>query len=360
MKSEKLKMKNYKTHNINNLKNLNNFNNLNKLNNFKTSFTLIEAVFVIVILAFILIGGFQILSKLYVRNYIAKQTSNFEFSSQQSLDQLAQMLYYRVPLSTIGYDPDTGDFKYIGEITTDNYKILEWIGYENDAMQEENLSGFVDLYASDKADNKIMCRDFNYGFIQGVVERKFNKPQGSDLNESAAIVFAGSFDRGEESVLDENEYNNSFGWHEKNASKVFTFNSGSSDTNNDVLLELNKKPKRIYEKYYLVDSAYAVARGADILKNVECIADLKLSDLSDNEFNNTLFLFYNYRPWLGETFCADKNGNSNNRAGNATVLAFNVYGFKVRKVNSHLVLKITLNRKKADMNITVSKQKVAF
>jgi type II secretory pathway pseudopilin PulG len=327
----------------------------NSVNNFKNSFTLIEAIFVIVILSFVLIGGFQIISKLYVRNFIAKKTSDFEFSSQQSLDQLAQLLYYRVPLSTIGYDPDTGDFKYIGEITTDNYKILEWIGYESDAMQEANLSGFVDLYASDKTNNKIMCRDFNYGFIQGVVDRKFNKPLSSDLNESAAIVFAGSFDRGEESVLDENEYNNSFGWHGNSADKVFTFNSGSSDTNNDALLELNKRPQRVYEKFYLVDSAYAVARGADIDTSAACIANLHIPP---EKINSTLFLFYNYRPWLGETFCADKNGAD--KAGDVTALAFDVYGFKVRKVNSHLVLKITLNKQKADINVTVSKQKVAF
>jgi type II secretory pathway pseudopilin PulG len=324
------------------------------VNNFKPSFTLIEAIFVIVILAFVLIGGFQIISKLYVRNYIAKQTSNFEFTSQQTLDELATLLYYRVPLSTIGYNPDSNVFKYIGDITQsdENYTILEWIGYENDAMQEANLSGFIDLYASDKVNNKIMCRDFNYDFIQTIVNNKFNK--SGDLNESAAIVFAGSFDRGEESVLDENEYNNSFGWHGNRADKVFTFKSGSS-SNNDALLELNKRPDRIYEKFYLVDSAYAIARGGDININASCISSL---NIPQRDLNNTLFLFYNYRPWLNETFCADKNGN--NQAGSVSVLSFNVHAFRIRKINSHLVLKITLNKQRADINVTVSKQKVAF
>jgi hypothetical protein len=230
--------------------------------------------------------------------------------------------------------------------------VLEWIGYEFDAMKGTNLSGFADLYAGDKAENKIMLRDFNYSYIQAVVNTKFEK--NSDLNESAAIVFAGSFDRGEESVLDEGEYNNSFGWHGYRADRVFTFNSGSSDSNNDVLLALNKRPERIYEKYYLVDSAYAVARGGDIDADAQCIKNLGLG----SDINDVLFLFYNYRPWLGETFCADKNGNV--KSGNVTVLSFNTKAFRVRKVNSHLVLKITLNKQKADINVTVSKQKVAF
>jgi len=302
-----------------------------------------------VILSFVLIGGFQILSKLYVRNFIAKKTAEFEFQSQQTLDQVAQLLYYRVPLSTIGYDPVNHDFKYIAEINDNTHSVLEWIGYLNDAMVERNLSGFIDLYASDKANNKIMCKDFNYGFIQKIVNKKFDFSDSKDLKESAAIIFAGSFDRGEEGVLD--DYDNSFGWHGKRADKVFTFKSGSS-SNNDILLELDNRPDRVYEKFYLVDSAYAIALYKDIKNNWNC------NDLDSNKLNDDdLLLFYNYRPWLGETFCADNQGNN---AGNVTLLAQNVAAFRVRKINSHLVFKITMNKQKADINVTVSKQKVAF
>jgi len=320
----------------------------------KKSFTLIEAIFVIVILSFVLIGGFQIIQKLYIRNYIAKQTTNFEFQSQQTLDELAQMLYFRVPLTTIGYSPSEDDFKYIGEIEEDKYPVLEWIGYVNEAMIERNLSGFIDLYASNRDTHTIVCRDFNINFIQNIVNNKFNINNNSDINETTAIIFAGSFDRGEEGAL--NNYNDSFGWHGNEHRLIYTFDSGADTSNNDTNLTLNNFTHgRIYEKFYLIDSAYAIVRKEDLNKSDWNCSDLSWDELDDDD----LLLFYNYRPWQNETYCADANHNGNSE-GNVTVLATNVYAFRVRKVNSHLELRITLHRQKGDINITVSKQKVAF
>ena len=321
----------------------------------KKSFTLIEAILVIVILSFILIGGFQLISKLYLRNYIVKQTSHFEFISQQIADQLALMLYYRIPLTTIGYNPSNNDFKYIGQIDDNEHSVLEWIGYLNDAMKESNLSGFIDLYASDKNTKTLVCKDFNKNFIQNIVNNKFDIPDNTDINKTTAIIFAGSFDRGEEGAL--NDYNNSFGWHGNEHKLVFTFDSGAkTDSNNNTNLTLNDfRNGRIYEKFYLADSAYAVVRKGDLNPN-----DWNCSDLSWNEADeDDLLLFYNYRPWLGETFCADKNHNGSPK-GDVTVLASNVKAFRVKKINSHLEIKITMGKQKGDVNITVSKQKVAF
>ena len=351
---KKIKVKNH--NNLNNLKNFNNFNNFNNLknfnnfNNFKSSFTLIEAIFVIVILAFILIGGFQILSKLYIRNYIAKQTSKFEFQSQQTLDQVAQLLYYRVPLSVIGYNQQTGDFKYIGEIkNSDNYPVLEWIGYLNDAMQERNLSGFIDLYESRKP--VIKAVDFNSGFINKILQNKYNTDK--NLKDLTSIIFAGSFDRGSESVL--NDYKNSFGWHAHRADAVYRISDYTQNDNN-CSLTLKKYDgsdidhATIYEKFYLIDSAYATALKKDLDENKWNCKDLNWSDLKDDD----LLLFYNYRPWLGESFCGDSG------EGNVTLLATNVKAFRVKKINYHLMLKIEMFKSKADINISVSKQKVAF
>jgi len=322
----------------------------------KKSFTLIEIIFVIVILGLISVGGFQIIQKLYLRNYIAKQTANFEFQSQQTLDQLAEMLYFRVPLTTIGYSPSDNDFKYIGEIEEDKYPVLEWIGFLNEARVERNLSGFVDLYASNRDERKLICRDFNVNFIEKVVNNKFNKNENTDINETTAIIFAGSFDRGEEWAL--NDYNDSFGWHGSEHKLIYTFDSGAdTDSNNDTNLTLNnfKSGNRIYEKFYLVDSAYAIVRKASLNQDDWDCSDLNWDELDDND----LLLFYNYRPWLGETFCGDKN-HKGLPEGNVTVLATNVSAIRIKKVNSHLELKITLNKEKGDINITVSKQKVAF
>jgi len=315
----------------------------------KKAFTLIEAIFVIVILSFVLVGGFQIIGKLYKRNFIAKQTAKMEFVSQQTLDQLSDMLYYRIPLSVIGYNQQTGEFKYIGFISqSDDYPVLEWIGYLNDAMVESNLSGFADLYASKKPVLKAV--DFNSGFINSVLSNKYET--GKTLKELTGIVFAGTFDRGSESVL--NDYNNSFGWHSNRADNVYLIDDYTQN-GNDCNLSLKNSDGsdighiRIYEKFYLADSAYAVALKKDLSPS-----KWNCTESFDSFKDDDLLLFYNYRPWKGETFCGDGGD------GNVTLLASNVNAFKARKVNSHLLLKIELLKSKADINISVSKQKVTF
>jgi type II secretory pathway pseudopilin PulG len=318
----------------------------------KKSFTLIEMIFVIVILAFILIGSFNLISKLYKRNYIAKTASDFEYFSQQLVDQISLLLYNRIPISVIGYNYPNNDFKYIGEITEDdNYTIIEWIGELDDAKQELNLSGFADLYASKKPVLKAL--DFNSSFINTVLDNKFSSDE--NLTKLSAVVFAGTFDEGSEAVLV--DYNNSFGWHGYKHRYVFTI-SDYNQSGNDCNLSLkDTNGKKIYEKFYLADTAYALALGKDINTSAECIKNL---NINPNELDNTLFLFYNYRPWKKETFCADYNNSDETATGNVTVLAQNVKGFKFKKINSHLEMLFTFFKSRGDINITVAKQKVVF
>ena len=315
----------------------------------KKSFTLIEMIFVIVILAFITIGSFNLISKLYKRNYIAKTTSDFEYFSQQLTDQISLLLSNRIPLTVIGYNQNKHDYKYIGEITnSENYPIIEWMGRLNDAKVDRNLSGFADLYASKKPILKAL--DFNSSFVNEILDNKYNSDE--NLTSLSALIFAGTFDEGNYVVL--SDYNNSFGWHGGGHKYVFNI-SDYNQSGNDCNLSLeNTDGKRIYEKFYLVDSAYALALGKDINTSSECIQNL---DISSNEINNTLFLFYNYRPWKGDTFCADNNGTSE---GNVTIISQNVKGFKIKKVKSHLEMIFTFFKSRGDINISVSKQKVTF
>ncbi len=62
----------------------------------------------------------------------------------------------------------------------------------------------------------------------------------------------------------------------------------------DKIIFLKKKPKTIYEKYYLTTQALGVA----LAKDVKC-ENLKFNP-------NDLLLFYNYKPWKGEEVCDGK------------------------------------------------------
>lgn len=312
----------------------------------KKSFTLIEAIFVITVLSIILMVGVRIVGEIYKRDYIVKQVSKFEFLSQQSADILSERLYDRIPLTVIGYNPSNHDFKYIGEIgSDDNYTVFEWISDSFDAKKELNLSGFVDLYDSKKP--VLYARDFHKDFIQNVEDNKFDNEE--NLTKITAVIFAGSFDRGEEASLD--DYNNSFGWHGNKHKYIYRIDE-INQSGNDANISLKDDADRIYEKFYLVDSAYAIAIKRDLKKS-----DWKCNTSWDKFKNNDLLLFYNYRPWDGDTYCGDTNGTPE---GNVTLLSANVNGFKIQSVNSHLVILINMKSSRADINISVSKQKVGF
>ena len=321
----------------------------------KKSFTLIEMIFVIVILSFIVSGGLMVASKIYKRNLIASKSLSLAFNTELVIDKLANRLYYRIPFTAIGYNPSNHDFKYLGDISDNdnNYTVFEWISESFDIENGLNFSGFADLYASSKP--VLSAIDFNASDINETLNNKFNT--NTDFNNTAAIIFAGSFDRGDEAALE--DYNNSFGWHGNEAKYIFTI-SDYNQSGNDTNLSLKNydgsdiNHARIYEKFYLVDSAYAIAKGSDINTSADCIKNL---DIPNNEINNTLFLFYDYRPWKGETFCADNNGTA---SGEVNILSKNIEGFYVKSVNSHLELFFKAVYKRGDITIKISKQKVVF
>jgi hypothetical protein len=213
-------------------------------------------------------------------------------------------------------------------------------------------TGFIDLDASDRNTLTLVTKDFNITDINDTLNAVFNN--SNDLNKTVGIMFAGSLDIGENSA----DYKNDYGWHGHKHKKIFLVHN-FKQVDNDANLTMNDdiKGNKIYAKYYLVASAWAIARGKDIDKSATCLNGLKVDD-------NTLLLFYNYRPWNNETFCADKNHTSTEtNEGGVSILAQNVTSFRVKDLNTHLELKVQLQKylyRGSDKNITITKQKVTF
>jgi len=326
----------------------------------KKGFTLIELIFTIVILALISVGSFKAIQMLYERYSQVHTITKFTILSQTLLDEISSILYYRVPLTAIGYNPSNGDFKKLADIDSDDYSIFEWISEANDAKLHigfninTGYSGFIDLDASDSNTLTLLTKDFNITDINDTLNSVFNNNQ--DLNQTVAVIFAGDLDTGEESA----DYNNSFGWHGYQHKKIFLIDQ-FIQSNHDAKLVMNDdiKGNRIFAKYYLSASAWAVARGIDIDKNAPCIQNLK-----DSITDNTLLLFYNYRPWKNQTFCADPHQNKTEiKSGDVAILANNITSFRVQAINSHIELKVQFAKplyRGNEKNITITKQKVTF
>ena len=297
--------------------------------------TLIELIFVIVIISFLATGSFKAMQAILVREYKAKQLTNLSLESQIVVNQISNYLSQRIPYSTIGYNPGDGSFEYIGDLTNSK-PVLEWIGRDSDDYLDKQYSGFFDMATKD--DNKVA----SYGI-------------SSDINTSrVALIFSGSFDR---SQSDSGDENSSFGWH--GSDRNDTYNISISDQNISID---TPTPKFLYEKYFLVNSAYAIARGADIDQNANCIKNLKLKA---KDINNTLFLFSNYRPWKNQTFCADKQESSKDgkdgKDGNVSVLMQNVDGFNFSEVDYTIRIILDINKSIRGANpVHFSKMKVVF
>ncbi len=273
----------------------------------KQGFTMVEMIVVIVIIGILSAGTFISLKHLYQRVAKSKALSELSFDSQLIVDQVAALLYDRVPKKVWGYINKDSNKTSIYEIEDNSLKILEWYGTANEYLKAGYYSGFVDMDASDRNTSRLKT------FSNAISIDKFQN------SAKFALVFAGTFDEGAD------EYN-------------ATINT------NDINLSI--RPNEIYEKYYIVDSAYSIARGKDI--NISTC-----SDNSQKMYENGLYLFYNYHPWRGEKFCQD---------GNVTILSKESKGFEVGLINDSMYFNITLSRhiKGMDNNITISKQKVVF
>ncbi len=323
-----------------------------------TAFTLIEMIIVIVIAGILSAGTFIALKEIYLRAAKSKAINELSQNSELISEQIASLLQSRVPSSVIGYNATNGTFQSINKLNTTN-NILEWIGIAKESFEHRDYSGFIDMNASNPTTNTLKSPDTNINAISLTIQNKFNTTQNIFDNNLVGIIFAGTFGSG---TLDlSNDFNTSFGWHGNSAKAIYEISSSSFGDS----IKLKSHPSEIYEKYYLVDSAYAVARGADLNKTIlKNYCHFDISIINDKKFDNTLFLFYNYRPWKKETFCADPNiKNNESREGNVTILSSEVEGFKTDIINNNLQFSLTLQRAiSSDKKhiVTISKQKVVF
>jgi len=291
----------------------------------KKGFTLVELIFVLVVLAILSAGTFKAIEAIYIRATQAKTLTNLSLQSQIVLDQLSILLYNRIPNSVIGYTPGAG-CEPITDLSTPR-PVLEWLGTMEDELLRGDYDGFVDMNASDKVTLTLATPNST-------------ALASADIN----LIFAGAFDGGSEEI---EACSGAFGWHGADSNLSYDIAMG----NDSITITDTVSPAFIYEKYYLSQTAYAVARGADVDLTSSCITDLNASaDV------NTLFLFYDYQPFQGESYCGDGG------VGKATVLAQDVTAFSAQEVNNIIRLSIDMDKnvRGRTCGVHVSKQKAVF
>jgi prepilin-type N-terminal cleavage/methylation domain-containing protein len=315
----------------------------------RRGYTLIELIVTLVVSSILALGTFKAIQEIYLKWQKTKTLTHMTLDTQSAIDQIGALLYDRINGSEIRYDTNFTDYDYtpLFESSIEDYPVFEWIGRAREVENNfSSISMFIDLNDpnSDPDSGIFRSPETNGSEIDIIIKEKFGFEDSRDIFDSrdVNIIFP---------IVDVYD----LGWHGSDRNDSFDINiseDGYITFNSDAL-----KGKAVYAIYHLVDSAYAVARGADIDLSSDCIGELNNSVNVDDD---TLLLFYNFRPWRGETFCGDYD-HGIPKEGNVTVLMQNVTGFHVKKEGGSVRIKIdSYEEVRGASRVHISKQKVIF
>lgn len=290
----------------------------------KSAFTLLELIFVIVIIGILSKFGIELLFQAY-KNFIFSSVNNaLQSNSAAAVETIASRLQYRIKDSVIAREAD-GTVNALSGYTDGTATILEWVGSDIDGFRGDSLpmwSGIIDLNISTAT--TLVSPGTNTGALNTLIEVLSNG--GSDINDSA-LYFIGS-----DSDI------NSYGWNgvaltDHTTSVMHPIRSNGTvnqfvPINGATGADSTFAGTDVYEYYQLAWSAYAV---------VHTPAD------------GNLTLYYDYQPWQGDGY-AD---------GKAVVLMENVDTFRFRAVGSIVKIQVCV---KTDLmgDYSLCKEKTIF
>jgi prepilin-type N-terminal cleavage/methylation domain-containing protein len=245
-----------------------------------SAFTMIELIFVIVIMGIIGKFGVEFLAQAY-NSFIKSAVNNkLQANSQSAVEFIANRLQYRIKDSVIARTAIGALPVPVANANTADYQVSEWIEYDYDSFRGNTLplwSGIIDLDSSNATILK--SPDSNTTNINNFISNLSNT--ASNIND-AALYFIGA----------NSDINTSYGW-DGNITTIdaqqgamhpiqsvagqpnqFTSSTGTNFTGID-----------LYEYYQLAWTAYAIV--------------MEDYNATGND-TGTLKLYYNYQPWKGE------------------------------------------------------------
>jgi prepilin-type N-terminal cleavage/methylation domain-containing protein len=154
---------------------------------YRRAFTLLEMTFVIAILGIVASIGAQIIAKVYDQYIIQRAYYKAAAKTELAANQLANRLRYAIPRTMLRIDRLDRTEPFASALTQpgDNYKGIQWIGYDREGFEytgtgATNLrpawSGFCDLGASSA--NNLVTPGSNLARLQTIA---------ANLNDGANI-----------------------------------------------------------------------------------------------------------------------------------------------------------------------------
>ncbi len=317
------------------------------------AFTLLELIFVIVIMGIIGKFGIEFLAQAYKGFIFSSVNHTLQSNSEMAVETIAAKLQFRIKDSVIARQTDVArTFTAIGSAGGDNWKILEWVGNDIDGLRGcvhngtdylPNWSGIIDLDASITASAGAGNILVSPGTDTTRTNSLISTISGIPLDD-AAIYFIGS-----DSDI------NAYGWGVTGGGVgAFTDQSNVMHPikSNGVANQLVPRDasdgstnsfsgEDIFEYYQLAWTAYAVG-----------ITDYN-TGVNAGHNVGTLKLWYNYQPWNGEIYTD----------GKSSVLMNNVSTFRFKSVGSVIKIQVctkSLLLNECDGGYSLCKEKTIF
>ena len=351
----------------------------------KRGFTLIELVFVIVVLGIISMFGADLYTKIYKSYVHVRAVNQLEARTQNAMMLITNRLEDRIKSSTIGRELSSNEFVPISDLTDPRYDILEWIGQSvetrNINQRNPGWSGFMSM--SQLRDSTWTADTNNAGYIADT-RAAFNMVSlGSDFpqvarivgnlratayntpsnNTQVAVIFrAVTNDASPTSVGIGFGYDRAVWADGRNRVliAVGTPSAAGSGSIQGETIAINQYPfnpnnansQEFSEQYYIAHSAYAI-----VPDQVVTYTKDNAGNLSKN-FN--LLLKYNYRPW--STVAGDAHSYD---TASSSLLAEDVSLFRFKDDNGAVALKLCMrddgrNFDPAELDLNVCKAQVVY
>ena len=288
----------------------------------RSAFSMIELILVMVVLGIISSISATLIAKVYESYILQRAIHRASLSTELATTQIANRLTYAIGGTVIARKG--GTIVPLQNIPSNDYNILEWIGYDNDSFSSQNTPGWSSYCnVEESTATNIVTPGSNLLTAKSIITNL-----GGNINDGA-IIFSGG------------EYSNTKLYHPNCMgytgdrtciSRITSVTATNINIENDSRI--------ITDRYKLAWSAYAVVP----------------ENLNADRGTYDLFLYSNYQPWEGEGYL---NGDRNILATNVTQFKFYGQGSVIR---FKICIREEIGLKNADAkdNLGICKEKVVI
>jgi len=308
----------------------------------RKAFSMIELIFVIVIMGMIGKFGVEFLAQAYESFIFSKINNDLQSRSSSAVEFIAKRLEHRIKKSTIARNVTggtPGTWNYVeGGLGDDNATVLEWIGADIDGFRgiassvgavpyTPNWSGIIDLNSSSAA--RLISPATNLNRTNQTIS---TLSYGASTVNDAAIY-----------LLDSLYTINSWGYDKVGVTdQNRTIRPIRSVVNVNEIWPSNTVPstnfagRDISEYYKLTWTAYAI----------------ELRDYNTTTKVGNLWLYYDYQPWQAEEYY--DNGVK------SALIAENISAFRFRAAGSLIKIQVCAKSLLTGEEYAVCKEKTVY